>query len=297
MGKQTPLPGTVDDARRPGIAVISSGQPSIQSILSESFGLRVRRIPFAKDGLAELPCWRNGTRICQFMRGTNGAACRNIFAARAQALADDNRAHAFSCFQWLTYAACRAGGNGDDGVVFQTSLFRGPGWDAFLRRLAQTDSSKADEIKSLTSDLPLLSQRRLLALGELLHWWSLWFLAIPSLAEEKSRTEAKTVALDVLSLLATDDLYPVTLETLAAKAGISPSRLSHAVHDSTGMPFRHLLNRARLSLARRLLASTPLSIKEVAHRCGYSSDSAFICMFKNATGQTPCQFRQSIREK
>nr|WP_230986787.1 helix-turn-helix domain-containing protein [Cohnella fermenti] len=47
--------------------------------------------------------------------------------------------------------------------------------------------------------------------------------------------------------------------------------------------------------AKRLLVSTPLSVKEIALGSGFSQSSYFISCFRRTEGMTPSQFRSLYR--
>ncbi len=85
---------------------------------------------------------------------------------------------------------------------------------------------------------------------------------------------------------------PVTLEDLAAVAGLSRFHLCRAFRDSTGLPPHAYLTRQRLALARRLLRTTPLAISEVARACGFASPNQFATSFRKHVGVTPSAFRR-----
>ncbi|MFC7327051.1 AraC family transcriptional regulator [Marinactinospora rubrisoli] len=77
-----------------------------------------------------------------------------------------------------------------------------------------------------------------------------------------------------------------TLAALGAEAGASARTLSRLFAAETGMSFPQWRMQLRLQHALRLLAEdTPVTA--VAHRCGWSSASAFIDVFRRAFGHTP----------
>jgi AraC-like DNA-binding protein len=87
-----------------------------------------------------------------------------------------------------------------------------------------------------------------------------------------------------------------TTATMARAAGIGVSRL-HALfreeHDTT--PHAWLLEH-RLARAREWLASTPLTIAEIALRTGFSEQSALTRALRKATGMTPAAYRRAQLE-
>ncbi|WP_438431227.1 AraC family transcriptional regulator [Gorillibacterium sp. sgz500922] len=85
---------------------------------------------------------------------------------------------------------------------------------------------------------------------------------------------------------------PITLNGLSDQFHISPFYLSRIFHQVTGLPVVSYINHVRVEEARVLLASTDLSVTEVALRTGYQSVTHFGRVFKAAVGLTPQKFRQ-----
>ena len=84
----------------------------------------------------------------------------------------------------------------------------------------------------------------------------------------------------------------VSLESLAAIAGVSPTHFSRAFKQSTGMPpFKWLLHR-RIERAKTLLADAPIPIAGVALAVGFSAQPQFTTAFRRATGMTPGAWRR-----
>ena len=85
---------------------------------------------------------------------------------------------------------------------------------------------------------------------------------------------------------------PVSLELLAAKAGISPFHFLRVFSQATGLtPHQYLLS-TRIRAARFLLQSTSLSVKRIALDCGFSTEAAFCSTFRKREGRTPSQYRK-----
>lgn len=59
-------------------------------------------------------------------------------------------------------------------------------------------------------------------------------------------------------------------------------------------PHKYILQ-LRIRSARELLDTTSLSVEEIAYRCGFSSASHFIDVFRKDSGMTPLQFRNLWR--
>ncbi|MGW6917132.1 AraC family transcriptional regulator [Kitasatospora sp. NPDC054939] len=90
----------------------------------------------------------------------------------------------------------------------------------------------------------------------------------------------------VCALLHADPADPRTLAQLAAATGAGERTLSRLFRGELGMTFPQWRTQLRLYHALRLLADG-LPVTTVAHRCGWSSASAFIDVFRRAYGHTP----------
>ncbi|MEQ7009360.1 helix-turn-helix transcriptional regulator [Actinopolymorpha sp. B17G11] len=96
---------------------------------------------------------------------------------------------------------------------------------------------------------------------------------------------------DVCGILARDPADSRTLAALGRDVGASERTLSRLFHAELGMTFPQWRTRLRLHHALELLAEGG-SVTSVAHRCGWSSPSAFIDVFRRAFGTTPSGYRR-----
>lgn len=87
----------------------------------------------------------------------------------------------------------------------------------------------------------------------------------------------------------------VSVTALARSAGFSPAQFRRSFGEHVGLSPRSYLINHRLEIARRLLEADELPVSAVATRCGFSSLSHFIHMFKHSTGLSPLQYRQAAR--
>jgi AraC-like DNA-binding protein len=77
-----------------------------------------------------------------------------------------------------------------------------------------------------------------------------------------------------------------TLAALGADAGVSERTLTRLFRTDLGMTFPQWRTQLRLYHALRMLAEGS-PVTTVAHKCGWSSTSAFIDVFRRAYGHTP----------
>ena len=122
-----------------------------------------------------------------------------------------------------------------------------------------------------------------------------------SLAGMSDQTRARLVR-ELDRVFREERLYlspDLSLEKLAAQAGVSSRYLSQVVREHYGMSFPALVNNLRISEARRMLADEKYrhySIEGIARSVGFSSKSAFNVAFKKITGLTPSFFRESAEK-
>jgi AraC family transcriptional regulator len=86
----------------------------------------------------------------------------------------------------------------------------------------------------------------------------------------------------------------ITLQELAKEGGYSRSHFVRMFQAATGeAPHRYILNR-RLERAQQLLNHPDLSIAEIAHLCGFSSQAHLTIAFKKLIGLTPGKYRRKL---
>jgi AraC-like DNA-binding protein len=79
---------------------------------------------------------------------------------------------------------------------------------------------------------------------------------------------------------------------LALELNLSASYLQRLFKHQTGLSMGEWLNERRLQKAAQLLASSYMSVKEIAHTVGYEHSSSFIRAFERRFLQPPSVYRQ-----
>lgn len=82
---------------------------------------------------------------------------------------------------------------------------------------------------------------------------------------------------------------------VARKMGYDYSYLSNLFSAETGQTIEHYLIGLRIERVKELLQYGELTVAEIAFRLGYSSSQHLSNQFRQATGQTPGQFRKNQR--
>lgn len=94
-----------------------------------------------------------------------------------------------------------------------------------------------------------------------------------------------------------DPMYPWTVESLAAKIGMSRSAFAARFMSLVDEPPMQYLRRWRMQMAVTWLREEDTSVGELADRLGYQSEAAFNRAFKKAMGVTPGSIRREAKAK
>lgn len=81
---------------------------------------------------------------------------------------------------------------------------------------------------------------------------------------------------------------------MAEACSMSRSALQRHIKQATGLTPVEFLREARLNHARHLLRNTQQTVSEVAYHCGFNDPKYFSRYFKNSTGMSPSEFKQSV---
>lgn len=109
-----------------------------------------------------------------------------------------------------------------------------------------------------------------------------------SMRKQLEYTERFMYICDYISDHCTEAL---TLDDIAGLSGFSKYHFSRLFKQFTNASYYKYLNKKRIENAEKLLVNKDLTITEVALRCGFSSLSAFIRMFKIMKDCTPTEFK------
>ena len=95
-----------------------------------------------------------------------------------------------------------------------------------------------------------------------------------------------------------NDNSSLTLTDLARGCTLSTSRLSHLFKAETGLTLRQFRNKCRFRAAMNMLATTDMSIKQIAYTLGYHHTSSFVRAFEFRAGVSPSDYRRrEIRDR
>lgn len=83
----------------------------------------------------------------------------------------------------------------------------------------------------------------------------------------------------------------LSLSSIAESLRFSPSYLTRYFKEKTGISLMQYIDRKRFEESKHLLASTPLPVKSIVERVGYTDEANFSRKFKKQEGVTPTQYR------
>ncbi|GGW78675.1 transcriptional regulator [Streptomyces lucensis JCM 4490] len=87
----------------------------------------------------------------------------------------------------------------------------------------------------------------------------------------------------------------LTVESLAARARLSPRHFARAFREETGTTPGRYVDRVRLEHARRLLEDTSGGIEEISRASGYGTPEAMRRAFLRSLGTPPTEYRRRFR--
>ncbi len=88
-----------------------------------------------------------------------------------------------------------------------------------------------------------------------------------------------------------------TVGYFAENLNVSSKYLNDCLKQVTGQTTQELIHRKLMEEAKDLLASSELSVSEIAFRLGFEYSQSFSKLFKNKTNQTPVEYRLSFNNQ
>jgi len=166
-------------------------------------------------------------------------------------------------------------------------------WSDIEARLSENrlDSEQKAQIKNAWTELPIISEDKLQAAVKMLQIMTQALLTVEVIQWHDADAITKT-----REFLESHYHHPVTLQQIAAHAELNPTYLSNLYHAGTGVTISETLNRLRLDHAARLLETGRLTVKQVAHACGFSDQNYFSRFFRKHWGVSPQAFRKQCRQ-
>ena len=86
----------------------------------------------------------------------------------------------------------------------------------------------------------------------------------------------------------------ISLESIAARVGLSPFYISKVFKEETGVNYIDFLTECRIERAKTLLSDRELSLKEITFEVGYNDPNYFSKVFKKMCGLSPSEYRKAL---
>ncbi len=86
-----------------------------------------------------------------------------------------------------------------------------------------------------------------------------------------------------------------SVEQIAREVGMSLTNAKKVFSATYGCGIKQYLNQLKLYQAKRLLGDPTLTVEQVSHKLAFESTAYFCRMFRARTGQSPTEFRKSLR--
>lgn len=87
---------------------------------------------------------------------------------------------------------------------------------------------------------------------------------------------------------------PLTLDNVCKSININRCYLSDIFKKQVKCTFSQYILKQRISLAKKLLKDSQLTVNIIAEKCGFSNQSYFCTCFKREMGMSPCSYRNKI---
>jgi LacI family transcriptional regulator len=97
---------------------------------------------------------------------------------------------------------------------------------------------------------------------------------------------------EALQFIASRAHEPIGVDDICSAISISRRSMEIRFRAATGRTILQELHRARVQVARRLLATRRLSVDEVARLAGFSNQTRLGVVFRQITGMTPTAYRR-----
>ncbi|MFF8970953.1 GlxA family transcriptional regulator [Streptomyces sp. NPDC014995] len=114
-------------------------------------------------------------------------------------------------------------------------------------------------------------------------------------AQLAAQTARREPLRDVQQWITEHPAADLTVETLAARARLSPRHFARAFRAETGTTPGRYVDRVRLEHARRLLEDTADGVEQISRASGYGTPEAMRRAFLKALGTGPAEYRRRFR--
>ena len=88
-----------------------------------------------------------------------------------------------------------------------------------------------------------------------------------------------------------------TIQFLAQRAGISPTKLKSIFRHTYDIPLFAYIRAEKMRFAAQKLAVSNKCVLDIAEACGYDNASKFSAAFRDVMGCSPKEYRKNVRSE
>src|SRR5690606_3123383 len=127
-----------------------------------------------------------------------------------------------------------------------------------------------------------------------------WFITViidPLLQkiEDRAKSQYKNISENIVHIIHEEFESNITLDMIAKRLHYNPNYLSSIFRKEMNISFSEYLSMYRINMAKKWLAETDISVKEISDRLNFNNSQNFIRSFKKIEGITPGKYRDSVR--
>jgi two-component system, response regulator YesN len=154
--------------------------------------------------------------------------------------------------------------------------------------------------RSLESDIKQLEERLpevydLVYIDDISSWMKDIVLLAMKLSEREEEKYSLTIA-TIVNYLKQNYDREISLKTVADEFNMNSVYLGRLFKAETGSAFTDYINNMRVKKAKKLLAETEMTMKQVAEKVGYLNINYFFPVFKRNVGISPTEYRKHVRD-
>jgi len=106
-------------------------------------------------------------------------------------------------------------------------------------------------------------------------------------------SNASNLAPTIISYIDSNFSKNLSIKSIAAEFGYSPSYIAHVFHDQLNISFRTYLGSVRSEYAKEQILKSDKNLTEISYECGYNSLNTFCRCFKKHFGIAPSQMKKT----
>lgn len=127
-----------------------------------------------------------------------------------------------------------------------------------------------------------------------------WFITVvidPLLQkiEDRAESQYKSISENIVHIIHEEFESNITLDLIASRLHYNPNYLSSIFRKEMNISFSEYLSMYRINMAKKWLAETDISVKDISDKLNFNNSQNFIRSFKKIEGTTPGKYRESVR--